>query len=375
MTLESNQVNVTEAQTPPAPKRRTRADSLTLLRQVWPWAFLITLLLAFSIYSKVVNNVDFLTLRSVMGILVYASQILLIALGETLIIIAAGIDLSAGWVLGFSSVIAAQIMERMFAQGASPVATVGLGFLGGILITLAPGLVNGLLITRIKVPAFIATLGMGFLVEGISLVRTGGLTVTNQPPYLGALGNNSLIYLWSGHAPTWFKMPDAAGPADLPNVIPVLPGVVVVTVIVTLIIWFILAKTQFGQHLYAIGGNYEASLRAGISVHATLVKAYVLAAVLAGIAGVLWAARFTSGAYNAGEVTTFTSIAAVVIGGASMFGGEGTIVGTIIGTLCIATIQYGLVLVGVSPWWQYVAVGLVVVMAVIVDQFGRTLGK
>ncbi len=374
MTLESKQVNLGEA-TPSAPKRRTRASNLTLLRQLWPWAFLVTLLLVFSIYSKVVNDVNFISMRSVMGILVYASQIMLIALGETLVMVAAGIDLSAGWVLGLSSVIAAQIMRDQNAAGAGPVQTVGLGFLAGMLIALAPGLVNGILITRVKVPSFIATLGMGFLVEGISLVITAGQTVTNQPTYLGPLGNNSLLYIWPGHPITWLKMPDAATAADLPNVTPFLPGVVVVTVVVTVIVWFILAKTQFGQHLYAIGGNYEASMRAGIPVKMTLVKAYMLAALMAGIGGILWAARFTGGAYNAGEVTTFQSIAAVVIGGTSLFGGEGKVVGTIIGTLCIATIQYGLVLVGVLAFWQYVAIGIVVILAVIVDQFGRTLGK
>jgi ribose transport system permease protein len=375
MTTESKPINVGQTKMPSAPKRRTRAANFTLLRQLWPWAFLILLLLSFGIYSKVVNDVNFFSMRSVMGILVYASQILLIGLGETLVMVAAGIDLSAGWVLGFSSIIAASIMRDLNAAGYGPVATVGLGFLAGILVAIVPGLINGILVTRIKVPAFIATLGMGFLVQGISLVITAGQTVTNQPDYLGPLGNNSLVYIWPGHPLSWFKMPDAATGADLPNITAFLPGVVVVTVIVTTIVWFILSRTQFGQHLYAIGGNYEASLRAGISVRMTLVKAYVLAAVLAGIGGVLWAARFTGGAYNAGEVTTFQAIAAVVIGGTSMFGGEGTIIGTIIGTLCIATIQYGLVLVGVLAFWQYVAIGIVVIMAVIVDQFGRTLGR
>ena len=143
----------------------------------------------------------------------------------------------------------------------------------------------------------------------------------------------------------------------------------------TAVVWFILAKTQFGQHLYAIGGNIEGAIRAGIPVQQVLIKVYILAAVLAGIGGVLWASRFSSGAYNAGETTTLNSIAAVVIGGASLFGGEGTIIGTIVGALILATIQYGLVLLGVVPFWQFVAVGIVVIVAVIVDQFGRALGR
>jgi len=127
--------------------------------------------------------------------------------------------------------------------------------------------------------------------------------------------------------------------------------------------------------MYAIGGNFEASMRAGIPVIRTLIKVYIVAAVLAGIGGVLWAARFTSGAYNAGEYTPMMAIAAVVIGGASLFGGEGTVIGTLVGSLIIATIQYGLVVLGVSPFYQYVAVGLVLILAVVVDQFGRNLGK
>ncbi len=374
MALE-NDVKKAEVKTPPAPPKRSRAANLALVRQVWPWAFLTVLVISFSIASKQLNDVDFISVRSVQGILLYATQILLIALGETLIIIAAGIDLSVGWILGFSSVIAALVMQTLHAGGYSPVVTIGGGFLAGVLIAVLPGLLNGLLITRVKVPPFISTLGMGYLIEGLALLASGGYPVAKQPPYLGQIGNNFILYIWPGHGVSWFKMPEEAMPPDFPSIISIMPGVVFITILVTAVVWFILARTQFGQHLYAIGGNYEASMRAGIPVKATLVKAYVMAAVLAGVAGVLWAARFTSGAYNGGETTTLKAVAAVVIGGASMFGGEGSIIGTIVGALCIATIEYGLVILGVVPFWQFVAVGLVVILAVIVDQFGRTLGK
>ncbi len=376
MALDSVDKISTEAQVPAAPQlRRNRVENLVLIRKVWPWVFLVVLVIVFSIASQQLNNVTFLSSRSVQGILLYATQILLIGLGETFIIIAAGIDLSAGWVLGFSSVIAAQIMQTLHASGATPVTTIGLGLLGGVLVAVLPGWLNGLLIARIKVPSFISTLGVGILVEGLALLISGGYPVAKQPPYLGQLGNGSLIYLWPGHGMTFFNPPETATQADFQAIIPLMPNVVFVTLIVTAICWFILSKTQFGQHLYAIGGNFEASVRAGIPVQRTLMKVYTFAAFLAGIAGVLWAARFTSGAYNAGETTTLNSIAAVVIGGASLFGGEGTIVGTIVGALIIGTIQYGLVLLGVVPFWQYVAVGLVVILAVIVDQFGRNMGK
>ncbi len=358
-----------------AKPKRTRAENLTLIRKVWPWLFLVLMIIVFSISSQAANNVTFLSFRSVQGILLYATQILLIGLGETFIIVAAGIDLSAGWVLGLSSVIAAQIMEALYAAGASPVVTIGLGMLGGTLIAIIPGFLNGVIIARVKVPPFIVTLGMGFIVEGAALVRSGGYPVTHQPPYLGTLGNGSLLYFWPGHGVTFFNPPPTATTAEFQSVIPLMPNVVFVAIIVTAICWFILAKTQFGQHLYAIGGNLEAATRAGIPVSRTIIKVYILGAVIAGIGGVIWAARFTSGAYNAGETSSLNAIAAAVIGGASLFGGEGTMIGTIVGALIIGTITFGLVVLGVSPFWQYVAVGVVVIFAVIMDQFGRRLGK
>ena len=367
----SPSLDETEDQTP----KRSRSANYALIRQVWPWVFLIVLVIGFTIASKEMNDVNFLTNRTMQGILMYCSQILLIALGETLIIIAAGIDLSVGWVLGSSAVMAALVMQTLHASGASPIVTVLCGIAGGLLISIVPGFFNGVLIAKVKVPPFISTLGMGILIEGVALLISGGYPVAKQPPYLGELGNNSLIYYWAGHGVSFFRMPAEAKTGDFSSIVPILPNVVFITILVTIVIWFILAKTQFGQHLYAIGGNFEAAMRAGIPVHRTLIKVYTIGGLLAGIGGVLWAARFTSGAYNAGETTVLTSVAAVVIGGASLFGGEGTIVGTIVGSLIIATITFGLVVLGVVPFWQYVAVGLVLILAVIVDQFGRNLSK
>jgi ribose transport system permease protein len=374
MMSDTTQANIEKA--PGVGKyRKSQRENLETIRQVWPWIFFAVLVAVFSIASRQMNDVAFISLRSVQGILEYTTQILLIGLAETFVIIAAGIDLSVGWTLGLSSVIAAEVMQTLHAAGYPPIVTIGLGFLGGVLIAVAPGLANGLLVARVKVPPFIATLGMGTLVEGVALLISGGYPVAKQPPYLGPLGNGYVIRYWPGHGVYFFNMPAEAVTADLKNIFSIVPNIVVVAIIATAICWFLLAKTQYGQHLYAIGGNIEASNRAGIPVRRTLIKTYILASVLAGIAGVIWAARFTSGAYNAGETTHMTAIAAVVIGGASLFGGEGKITGTIVGSLIIATIQYGLVLLGVVPFWQYIAVGVVLILAVIVDQFGRTLGR
>jgi ribose/xylose/arabinose/galactoside ABC-type transport system permease subunit len=354
---------------------RSQAENLELIRMIWPWAFLALLVLAFTISSKQLNNVNFLSSRALQGILVYTTQILIIGLAETFIIISAGIDLSLGWTLGFASVVAAMVMKALFPTGAAPIVVLSAGALAGILVCIVPGLLNGVLIARVKVPSFIATLGVGILVEGAALLLSKGYPIADQPSYLGKLGNGSIINWNPGHWFTFFNVPPTAVQADLQHNIPLMPNIVFVTILVTVVCWFILAKTQFGQHLYAIGGNLEAASRAGIPVQRTLIKVYILASVLAGIAGVIWAARFTSGAYNGGETTTLTAIAAVVIGGASLFGGEGRIVGTIVGALIIATIQYGLVVLGVLPFWQYIAVGAVLIVAVVVEQFGRGLGK
>ncbi len=341
----------------------------------WPWVFLTLLVVGFTVASKQLNNVNFLSPRAIQGILIYTTQILLIGLAETFVIVSAGIDLSVGWTLGFASVVAAMVMKALNPTAAPPLVVIGAGALAGILVSILPGLLNGVLIASVKVPSFIATLGVGILVEGAALLLSKGYPIADQPAYLGQLGNGSLINWNPGHWFTFFKVPPTATAAELQRNIPLMPNIVFVTIIVTLVCWFILAKTQFGQHDYAIGGNFEASMRAGIPVRRTLIKIYVLASMLAGVAGVIWAARFTSGAYNGGETTPLTAIAAVVIGGASLFGGEGRVIGTVVGALIIATIQYGLVVLGVLPFWQYIAVGIVLIIAVVVEQFGRGLGK
>ncbi len=359
----------------PSKSKKSRAERLSTIRQVWPWFFLIAMVAVFAVISKTANNVNFLSYRSVQGILVYATQILLIGLAETIIIISGngGVDLSVHYTLGFAAVIAAFIMRAMYAANLPPVLTIASGFAGGILMTIIPGWANGKLVSRIKVPPFISTLGMGYVVYGVALLISRGQAISDQPDYLAQIGNGNLLYYWPKHGFSWFNIPPAATAADLQNIIPLVPNIVAITLVVTIIVGYILAKTQFGQHIYAIGGNIQASIRSGIPVASTLDRAYTLAAVLAGIAGVIWASRFTAGASNAGEPTLLFAIAAVVIGGTSMFGGEGTVIGTVIGALIIATIHYGLVVLGQQPYWQYVTVGVVVIIAVIVDQVGRRL--
>jgi ribose transport system permease protein len=369
-----NKANLTAAADAQA-SGRSRSEKLTLLRKVWPWVFLVTLLIVFTIASKALNDIRFLNARSVQGILVFASQILLIGLGETYVIITGGIDLSVGWVVGLAAVVAAMVMKALHPLGLAPLPTIMIAVMVAVAVSAIPGAINGVLVSRVKVPPFIATLGMAGVVQGFSLLLSGGYPVAQQPPYLGQLGNGYLIYYWPGRGVSFFGLPEGAVAADLQQITPLIPNVVFVTIMVTALVWFILAKTQFGQHVYAIGGNFEAAKRAGIPTQRSIIWVYTISAVMAGIAGCLWAARFTSGAANAGESTLLTAIAAVVIGGASLFGGEGTVMGTTVGSLIVATISFGLVILGVLPFWQFVAVGVVVIVAVIVDQFGRTIGN
>jgi ribose/xylose/arabinose/galactoside ABC-type transport system permease subunit len=375
VTTKEYEEKSSSAITEQAAPKRSGLETLELLRRLWAWAFLVLLVLFFTIAAKQLNDTNFLSARSIQGILVYATQILLVALGQTLVIIAAGIDLSVGWTLGLAAVVAASVMEVMYAANANPVLTLLSGAAAGLAVSLIPGWLNGWLVARVKVPPFIGTLGMGGVVTGAAYLISGGYPVAQQPPYLGQLGNGYFLYIWPGHGTSFFSPPANLASEQLRELVPIMPNVVFATLIVTLICWFVLSQTQFGQHVYAIGGNFEAAVRSGIRVRRTLIWIYTLAGLLAGIAGVLWAARFTSGAANAGETTTLTAVAAVVIGGASLFGGEGTITGTVVGSLIIAIIQFGLVILGVVPFWQYVAVGTVVILAVIVDQLGRTLGK
>ena len=215
------------------------------------------------------------------------------------------------------------------------------GLLVGFTVSLLPGVVNGVLIARLGVPPFIGTLGMYGVARGIGFLTADATTVPVDNSWLFELGNGRL-----------------AG----------IPVPVIVVVVVTLMMHYLLSQTRFGQYTYAIGGNRQAAIRAGIKVRRHVAMIYVLAAGCAGIAGILFAARFSAGAPQGGEAMLLDSIAAVVIGGASLFGGSGTIVGTVIGALIIAVIQYGLVFINVEPFWQFVAVGAVIIVSVLIDQ-------
>jgi ribose transport system permease protein len=326
--------------TAPAPDEEQQHALLRFLAAFWSWLFLLVLLIFFETWARTAYDISFLlNPYNVQSIAMFTAAPLLLGLGQTFVIIAGGIDLSVGFVMGLAAVIVARTMQPLV--DIPPGLARGIGLMAGFLVALIPGLINGLLIARLRVPAFIGTLGMYGVARGTGCLAAGGTTVP--------VNNSWLVEMGSGRV---FGIP-----------IPVL-----ITIAVVLALHYVLSQTRFGQYTYAIGGNRVAALRSGINVRRHTMMIYLIAAGCAGIAGMIYTARFSAGAAQAGEPMLLDSIAAVVIGGASLFGGSGTIIGTVIGALIIAVIQYGLVFINVEPFWQFVAVGIVIIVSVLVDQ-------
>jgi ribose transport system permease protein len=336
---------VTGRSAPRAPGSPSRL--LVWIASTRAWLFLALLLIVFETWARVSYGASFvLSSYNAQSIAVFAVAPLLLALGETFVIIAGGIDLSVGFIMGLSAVIAAHATN---AAGGwmSPFPAMLVGILAGLAVSLVPGAVNGWLISKLKVPPFIGTLGMFGVARGAAFLLAKGTTVPVSNSWFAALGNSRVLGF---------------------------PVVVIVAGLFVLLMHYLLSQTHFGQHTYAVGASEQAALRAGIGVGRHTRKLYLLSAFCAGLGGVLYAARFTAGAAQAGEPLLLDSIAAVVIGGASLFGGSGTILGTVAGSLVIAVIQYGLVFIDVEPFWQFVAVGVVIIISVLVDQTQRKLG-
>jgi predicted ABC-type sugar transport system permease subunit len=212
-------------------------------------------------------------------------------------------------------------------------------------------------------------LGSSFIVRGVSLLLSENTTVIGLPPGIRNYGNDALIYYIRGEGGGLYLVnrPEVTGDL-LRRMDPILPYPVILTAIVVAIAIFVLRKTQFGRHTYAIGGNIEAAIRTGIPVDRHIIKLYMLSACTAGIAGFLSTLRFTAGSAVIGDPLLLASIAAVIIGGVSLFGGAGTVMGTVIGALIIAVLTTGLVMLNVESFWQFIVVGAVVIIAVLIDQ-------
>src|SRR6266700_4105838 len=348
---------------------KTTPRPLDIASRSWSWLFLLVLIIFFSFAGQGFLNIfNFQTIGADM------SLILIMALGQTFVIISGGIDLSIGFVMGLSSVAAALAMTHL--RGGTPLFVVVLvGLFVGVVVGLIPGLVNGLIIARLRVPPFIVTLGMYGIARGAAFILSGGMPISVQTSGLGQIGNGYLLYyLPDGRFSFLHLPPDLAG-VRARDIVQLLPYPLILLIIVVLVCVWVLSQTRFGQHTYAVGGNEEAARRAGIPVMRHTVLIYMLSALLASLAGVLYTLRFSNGAADVGDPLLIDSIAAVIIGGASLFGGEGTIVGTLIGALIIAVIQNGLIFLGIDPFWQFIAVGSVIILAVLIDQAKKSVVK
>lgn len=339
-----------------------RQSLLEILGTFWAWIFLFLLIVVFSVSSPV-----FFSPFNLQNILANMSILTIIAIGQTFVIISAGIDLSSGWVLGMVSVVAALSLNAMPAGTPLWLALI-LATLVGVMAALIAGLVNGLLIARLNVPPFIATLGMFGIARGVAFLLSGGMPVPVRTEGLGRVGNGYLFYFHPKAGWSFLAPPQGLVQADMRQLLGVIPNAVIFMLILLIIAHLVLSRSRFGLHTYAVGGNKEAALRAGIPVSRTLISIYMISALFAGFAGVLYGTRFTNGAANAGEALLLDSIAAVVIGGASLFGGAGSVIGTLIGALIIAVLANGLVILNINPFWQFIAVGVVIIVAVLIDQ-------
>ena len=345
------------------------ARFLLMLSEGWAWAFLALMLLFFIVTVQLFSSATFVSVRNSQNILVAITPIVLLGLGQTFVIISAGIDLSVGWVMSFASVISALAIRGTWHMGAPVWLAVIAGLVVGTGGAAIVGAISGTIIAKLKVPAFIVTLGVSFIMRGVALLWSENTTVIGLPD-IRAYGNESMFYLvrGGGQAGFYFLRPPPLPTDMLRQLDRIFSWPVVLTAVVVAIAMFILHRTQFGRHTYAIGGNIEAARRAGIPVDRRIIGIYALSAATAGIAGFLSTLRYTAGSAVIGDPLLLSSIAAVIIGGVSLFGGAGTIIGTVIGSLIIAVLTTGLVMLNVQAFWQYIVVGAVVIVAVLIDQ-------
>ena len=316
------------------------ASFVKSLLNAWSWLFLILILGFFEIYAQIeTGNTFIFRVYNLQSISVAASQILLLALGLTLVIVAGHIDMSIAFSAGLASVVIALVIRAAGPDAGLLIVLVAA--LAGFVAAAVVGVVNGWLVAYLNVPSFIGTLGTYGVARGAALIMAGGATVSIRNSYARDLGNGNIL---------GFPIP------------------LVIAMVLALICHYVLKHTRFGAHTYALGANPASVERAGVDVKRHLIILFVISALTAAMGGLIYTFRFSAGAANSGEPILLYAVAAVFIGGASLTGGQGTIMGTVIGAFIIAVIQFGLVFSGLPPYWQFVAVGLVIIVAVLVDQ-------
>lgn len=286
----------------------------------------------------------FLTGGNMSLILQQVAVVGVIAIGQTLIVLTAGIDLSCGMVMAFGSI----VMTKFAVDLGVPAP---LAILAGIAATAAFGLLNGLLVTRIKLPPFIVTLGTLNIAFAVTQLYSNAQTVVDVPPMMTWLGNTFSL----GGTQVAYGT--------------------VLMLLLYLGMWFWLRETAAGRHVYAVGNNPEATRLTGIPTERVLLGVYVLAGVFYGIASLLSVARTGVGDPNSGQTENLDAITAVVLGGTSLFGGRGMILGSLIGAIVVGVLRNGLTLMGVASVYQVLITGILVILAVTIDQLSRKGGR
>lgn len=300
-------------------------------------------LLGLIIFSVVISILSprFLTTANLLNVFRQTSINAIIAAGMTFVILTAGIDLSVGSTLAFSSAIAAGMLASGF--------NIILAILAAILIGGLAGIFNGIVITKGKVQPFIATLSTMILLRGATLVYTSGrpIAVTGE--------GISPIFRWIGTG----------------NILSI-PVPIIIMLLAYIICFYILNQTKFGRYIYAVGGNEEASRLSGINTDKVKILAYGISGMLSAIAGIIVMSRLSSAQPTAGDGYELDAIAAVVLGGTSLVGGQGTIIGTVIGALIIGILNNALNLMDVQSYYQMIAKALVILLAVLLDKKGKS---
>jgi ribose transport system permease protein len=331
MTAQQTSPERSEAGTVSEHSLTARFSGSWLRDQLIRHAMVVVMLLIIAYFSY--RSARFGTLDNLQTIGVAAAPFALIALGQTLVILTGGIDLSVGSIIALSAMTAAVTVkghpERLW-----------LCVLVALLVGLAAGAVNGFLVAKVNVPPFIATLGMLAIASGLAYVVGGGAPINGLPGDFGKIANTQILGLQ----------------------IPVLVMIVGVIVLAT-----VMRRTSYGMRIYAVGGNPVAAQIAGVKTGRILFSVYALSGLLAGLSGVMLASRVISGPPNLGQGYELDAIAAVVIGGASLLGGRGSIWGTALGLLLIQTLNNGLDILVVPAYWQSVIKGVLIIAAVAVD--------
>ncbi|MCW3489988.1 ABC transporter permease [Dethiobacter alkaliphilus] len=308
----------------------------TGLANLYDKAGVLIVLLALVILMSFLSD-RFLTTLNIINLVRQISFIALIALGVTCVIITTGIDLSSGSIVGLTSVVVASYAHP---NEYSLVVTLFMGLSVGI----AAGLINGFLVAKVGLPPFIATLGMFTSARGLAMLYSGGRPVSGIKPEFVFLGAGQVFGI---------------------------PVPIIILIVVAVAMHIMLNKTRFGRYIYAIGGNEQAAIISGVSVSKVKIAVYALAGFLASLAGVILTARISSGQPGLGVGFELDAIAAAVIGGTSLTGGLGSVMGTLSGALVIGVINNGMDLLGVSMYWQQITRGMIIVLAVFLDMQKR----